>query len=291
MSQTVRPRRSALYLPGSSSKALAKVRTLPADVVIIDLEDSVAPELKVAARAAAVDAVQQGGFGYREIVVRINGLGTPWGVEDLRAVAGLAIDAVLVPKVSSAAELSVCNAVLDTAHGAASLWAMIETCAAVFRLGEIAAAAQHTRLAALVLGTNDLAREMQARLMPDRLPLLPVLTLAVAAARANALAVIDGVCNEFTDLAVFRAEAQQGRVFGFDGKTLIHPAQIEPCNAIFTPAAAELAWADSVITAFALPENAAKGAINVAGKMVELLHLEQARRIRAMAGRIRAVGV
>lgn len=288
MTQTLRPRRSALYLPASNPKALAKARTLPADVVILDLEDAVAPEHKGEARAQAVAAVAEGGFGRRELVIRANGLSTEWGADDLAAAAGAGPDAVLVPKVSSPAEVRAYDAALAAAPAHTRLWIMIETCACLPVLHDLAACAADTRLAGFVLGTNDLAKEMRARPGPERTPFLPILTMAVAAARAHGLVVLDGVCNEFRDLDRFTAEAAQGLEFGFDGKTLIHPDQIAPCNAVFSPDVGEIAWAEAVEAAFALPENAGKGAIKVDGKMVELLHLDQARRVLAVAAAIAA---
>ncbi|MGN6358269.1 MAG: HpcH/HpaI aldolase/citrate lyase family protein [Novosphingobium sp.] len=283
-----RPRRSALYLPASNAKAIAKARTLPCDVVILDLEDAVAPELKAEAREAAVAAVREGGFGKREVAIRANGIDTEWGAADLAAIAGSGADAVLVPKVSGPADIDRYQAALASAPEAMQLWTMIETCASLFALEPIAARAADTRLSLWVLGTNDLAKEMRARLTPERTPFLPVLTLAVAAARAHGLTVLDGVCNEFRDLAAFRAEAEQGLLYGFDGKSLIHPEQIAPTNEVFSPSAEELAWAHTVIAAFALPENAGKGAIRVEGKMVELLHLDQAKKLVAVAEMIAA---
>ena len=278
-----RPRRSALYLPASNAKAIAKARGLPADVVILDLEDSVAPELKDEARAAAIAAVREGGFGGREVAIRANGLDTQWGAADLAAIATSRADAVLVPKVSSVNDIARCQTALSAAPAAMQLWAMIETCACIPHLHDIAALAASTRLSLWVMGVNDLAKEMRARLTPERTPFLPILSLAVAAARAHGLTILDGVCNEFRDLAMFQAEAEQGLLFGFDGKSLIHPDQIGPCNAVFSPSAEELNWSQQVIAAFALPENQGKGAIRVDGKMVELLHLEQAQRLVAMA--------
>lgn len=288
MSQIERPRRSALYLPASNAKAIAKARTLPADIVILDLEDAVAPDAKADARTAAVAAVAEGGFGHRELAIRANGLDTPWGADDLAAIAKTSVDAVLVPKVSSPADIDHYQVALSAAHPGMQLWAMIETCACIPQLYEIAAKAHTTRLSLFVMGTNDLAKEMRAQLTPERTPFLPFLSQAVAAARANGVAVLDGVCNEFRDLDVFRAEAEQGLLFGFDGKSLIHPAQIDPCNAVFSPSEAELARARAVIAAFALPENAGRGAISVDGKMAELLHLDQAKRLVAVAERIAA---
>jgi citrate lyase subunit beta/citryl-CoA lyase len=285
-----RPRRSALYLPASNAKAIAKARTLPADVVILDLEDSVAPELKEEARAAALAAVKEGGFGNHEVAIRANGLDTPWGAADLLAIARSGADAVLVPKISTPADIARCQTALSAAPATMQLWAMIETCACIPHLNDIAALAASTRLTLWVMGVNDLAKEMRARLTPERTPFLPILSLAVAAARAHGLTILDGVCNEFRDLEVFQAEAEQGLLFGFDGKSLIHPDQIGPCNTVFSPSAEELAWAGAVIAAFALPENRSKGAIRVEGKMVELLHLEQARRLVAVAELIGAAG-
>ena len=283
-----RPRRSALYLPASNAKAIAKSRTLAADVVVLDLEDAVAPEVKLEARAAALAAAAEGGFGGRELVIRANGIDTQWGADDLHAVAASGVDAVLVPKVSSPEDIDRYETALSAAPASLQLWAMIETCASMAQLDAIAARAASTRLSLFVMGTNDLAKEMRARLQPGRTPFLPFLAMAVAAARAHGLAILDGVCNEFRDLDLFRAEAEQGLMFGFDGKSLIHPAQIEPCNAVFSPSGDELAWARAVIDAFALPQNAGKGAIRVDGKMAELLHLDQARRLVAVAERIAA---
>ena len=283
-----RPRRSALYLPASNARAIAKARTLPADVIILDLEDAVAPEMKEEARAAALAAVAEGGFGHREVAIRANGLDTPWGADDLAAIAASKADAVLVPKVSGPADIDRCQAALAGADPAMQLWAMIETCAAIPALPALAARAADSRLSLWIMGVNDLAKEMRARLTPERTPFLPFLSMAVAAARTGGIVVLDGVCNEFRDLDVFRAEAEQGLLFGFDGKSLIHPDQVGPCNAVFSPSAADLAMAEAIIAAFALPENQGKGAIRVDGKMTELLHLEQARRMVSQARQIAA---
>ncbi len=288
MDSNLRPRRSALYLPASNAKAIAKARTLACDVVILDLEDAVAPDRKDEARDAAVAAVNEGGFGHREVAIRVNGLDTPWGAADLAAIAGSLADAVVVPKVNGPEDIVVYQEVLGAAPVALQLWAMIETCRSVGNLPQIAAMADTTRLSLWIMGTNDLAKEMRAQLTPCRTPFLPFLSMAVAAARAHGIAILDGVCNEFRDLDVFEAEARQGLMFGFDGKSLIHPAQIEPCNTAFSPSEAELARASAVIAAFALPENAGKGAIQVEGKMAELLHLEQAQRLLTVFERIEA---
>lgn len=286
MSETARPRRSALYMPASNPKAVAKARALPADVIILDLEDAVAPEMKADARNAAIAAVREGGFGSREVVIRVNALDTPWGEEDMKAVSTVAPDAVLVPKVSSDTDIHAYDRLLSQADPRTRLWTMIETCASVPFLHTIAACASTTRLSLFVMGTNDLAKEMRARILPGREAFLPILVQALVAARAHGVAILDGVCNEFKDLGVFSEEAQQGADLGFDGKTLIHPDQIDPCNAIYSPSPEELEWAGAVIAAFALPENAGKGAIRVNGKMAELLHLDQAQRLQAIAEKI-----
>jgi len=288
MTITDRPRRSALYLPASNARAIEKARGLPADIVILDLEDAVAPDAKEDARLAAIAAVNEGGFVNREVAIRANSIDTEWGEADLAAIAGSKADAVLVPKVSSPRDIERYEAALASAPGHMQLWAMIETCASMFALETIAAKSADTRLSLWIMGVNDLAKEMRAQLTPERTPFLPFLSMAVAAARIHGITILDGVCNEFRDLAVFEAEARQGLLYGFDGKSLIHPAQVEPCNEVFSPGEEELAWARAVIAAFDLPENQGKGAIQVEGKMAELLHLEQARRTVAIAERISA---
>ncbi|MBS3930836.1 MAG: CoA ester lyase [Sphingomonadales bacterium] len=282
----IRPRRSVLYLPASNAKAVAKARTLAADVLVLDLEDAVAPEHKPEARAAAVAAIAEGGFGSREVVIRVNAFGTEWAEADLAAAAAAGPDAILVPKVSTIGDVRAYDAAISAAPAYTRLWIMVETCALMPRLDEVAALAGSTRLAAFAMGTNDLAKEMRAQLKPGRAPFLPILTQTVCTARAHGLLVFDGVSNEFHDMDVVRAECEQGLEFGFDGKCLIHPDQVEPCNAVFTPSPAEVAWARAVIDAFALPENAGKGAIRVEGKMAELLHLEQAQRLLGIAAAI-----
>lgn len=288
MSVADRPRRSALYMPASNAKAIEKARSLPCDVVILDLEDAVAPEAKETARAQAVEAVKAGGFGRREVVIRCNGLGTPWGAEDLAAAAAAGPDAILVPKVNDAADVARYDAAVAGAPQATRLWAMIETCLSVFRLDEIAAASKSSRLSGWVMGTNDLAKEMRARQTPDRAPFHAALGLSVAAARAYGLVILDGVYNGIDDDAGFEAICEQGVDFGFDGKTLIHPKQVDICNRVFSPTEAEVVWARAVIAAFDLPENAGKGAIRVEGKMAELLHRAQAVRLVAVADAIAA---
>jgi citrate lyase subunit beta/citryl-CoA lyase len=288
MDPIARPRRSALYMPASNPRAVEKARSLPADVVILDLEDAVAPEAKLEARAAAVAAVKAGGFGRREVAIRVNGLGTPWGADDLAAAAEAGPDAVIVPKIGSAADVVAYDAGLMSAPPTTRLWAMIETCQAMFELKAIAAASQTTRLAAFAMGVNDLAKEMKARQTPDRAAFLPFLSMAVAAARTYGLVALDGVHNEIDDLAALEAVCQQGAAFGFDGKTLIHPTHLAICNAAFAPPADEVAWARSVVEAFARPENEGKGALRVEGRLAEHLHLAEARRLLAVAAAIEA---
>ena len=271
MTDALRPRRSALYMPASNPRAIAKARSLDCDVVILDLEDAVAPEAKASARDAAVAAAREGGFGPRELVVRVNALSTPWGADDCAALAEARPAAVLVPKVDDAAAVAAYAERLD----GVPVWAMVETAASVLRLDDLAAA---LGLAVLVMGTNDLAKEMRATPGPDRLPLLGFLAQTVAAARAHGLGVLDGVNNLLDDAEGLAAECAQGARFGFDGKTLIHPAQIDACNAAFSPDATEIARAEAIVAAFADPAAAERGAIRVDGAMVERLHLDQARR-------------
>ncbi len=281
MATTDRPRRSALYLPASNPRAIDKARTLPCDVVILDLEDAVAPDAKLAARAAAIAAV--GSFGGRELVIRVNGLDTPWGADDLAAVAAAPPDAVLLPKVALPATLAAARALLGRgADGGPALWAMIETCAAILGLAALVAGGGRHGLAALVAGTNDLASELRCAPGDDRASLLPALGQIVLAARAHGLVALDGVCNRLDDTTAIERECAQGARWGFDGKTLIHPGQIAAANAAFTPDDAAVAHARAVIAAFADP--AAPGAQRIDGRMVERLHLSEARRILAVAG-------
>ncbi len=283
-----RPRRSALYMPASNAKAIDKARTLACDVVILDLEDAVAPDAKAAAREQAVAAVKAGGFGRRELVIRCNGLDTPWGADDLAAAAAAGPDAILVPKVNDAAGVQAYNAAIASAPPSTALWAMIETCASLFALPQIAAASASTRMRCWVMGTNDLAKEMRARQTPDRAPFHAALSLSVAAARMHGLTILDGVYNDIDNEPGLTAICEQGVDFGFDGKTLIHPKQVEICNRVFSPSPAEVDWAKAVIAAFALPENQNKGVIRVEGRMAELLHLSQAVQLVAVAEAIAA---
>jgi len=286
----IRPRRSVLYMPGSNARAIEKARSLPADGIILDLEDAVAPDAKEAARAQVVDAVKAGGFGRREVFVRVNGIGTPWFADDLAAFAHVAPDAILVPKIQSGEQLDhVGTRLLDMhADQRIHIWAMIETPLAVFNIVNIAAAARdsESRLSGFVLGTNDLAKETRARIVPGRAPMVPWLMACVAAAHAYGIDVLDGVYNDIGNAEGFVAECAQGRDMGFDGKTLIHPNQIEPCNAAFSPTPAEVADARNIIAAFELPENHGKGVVKLDGRMVERMHADIARRVVAIADAI-----
>lgn len=288
----IRPRRSALYMPGSNARALEKARDIPADALILDLEDAVAPDLKAQAREQVIATVTAGGYGHREVVIRTNAPGTPWFEADIAAAAKARPDAILIPKVSSAETLQRVGARLGDLKVPADIavWAMIETPLAILNAESIARAAQDpaTRLACFVLGTNDLAKETRARFVPGRGPMLPWLVTAILAARAYGIDVLDGVCNNLKDEAGYLAECEQGRDLGFDGKTLIHPGQVAGANSIFAPSEVEVAQATSILAAFALPENAGKGAIQLDGRMVELLHAEMARRTVALAGAIAA---
>ena len=282
-----RPRRSVLYMPGSNARALEKAKALPADALILDLEDAVAPDAKAAAREQVCAAVTGGGYGPRELVIRINALDTPWGEGDLAAAAAAAPDAILVPKVSTPETLTAIGMRLRRlgAPERTQVWAMIETPLAILRAEEIASAARDvdTRLACLVMGTNDIAKETRTRQVPGRAPMLPYLAIAVAAARAHELDILDGVYNALQDEAGFRAECEQGRDLGFDGKTLIHPNQIGPANEIFAPAQDEVTQARAIIAAFARPENEGKGVISLDGRMVERMHADIAARTVALA--------
>lgn len=285
-SRDSRPRRSVLYLPGSNARAIEKARILPCDVVVLDLEDSVAPETKVAARALACEAVNLGGFGPRELVVRVNGLETPWGAEDLAAVRRTAPDAVLVPKVNGPHDLAAYRQALGPAI---PLWAMIETCQAMFALDGLGRASAGEGVGCWVIGVNDLVKEMRCRPGADRAPIYPALAMSVMAARAHGLTMIDGVYNDIPDLEGLARECEQGVDLGFDGKSLIHPTHLEVANRIFSPEPEGVTWARTVVAAFAAPENAAKGVLKVDGRMVERLHLAQAQRLIAVADAIAAL--
>ena len=288
----IRPRRSVLYMPGSNARALEKAKTLPADGVILDLEDAVAPDAKEAARKQVAEAVKAGGFGNREVFIRVNGIDTQWHAEDLHAAAHAAPDAILIPKVSRSQQLEMIGRrLLDmgTAHKT-RIWAMIETPFAILNIADIAAAARdsETRLSGFVLGTNDLAKETGARIVPGRAPMTPWLMACMAAARAFGVSILDGVYNDIGNAEGFRQECLEGRDLGFDGKTLIHPNQIEPCNDAFSPGVEEIAQARKIIAAFDLPENRDKGAISLDGRMVERMHADIAKRTVAVADAIAA---
>jgi citrate lyase subunit beta/citryl-CoA lyase len=272
-------------MPGSNGRALEKARTLPADALILDLEDAMAPDAKDLARAQVCHAVKAGGFGKREVIIRINGLSTPWGDADLEAAIAARPDAILIPKVSGVRDVQHPGAQL--ADSGVSLWAMIETPRAVLDIGAIADAGGS--LACLVMGTNDLVKEMRGQHMRGRENLAVALGLAVTAARTFGLAVIDGVFNDIADAEGFGESCLQARDFGFDGKTLIHPSQIGSCNAIFAPSPEEIEVARKVISAFESPENGGKGAIALDGRMVERLHMEMARQTMALAEAVAAL--
>ncbi len=289
---SLRPRRSCLYMPGSNARALEKSRTLGADALILDLEDAVAPDAKAMARNQVAAAVKAGGFGRREVVIRVNGLATPWGAEDMIAAAEAAPDAILVPKVSTPGDVMMAAKAMREAGAPETtrLWAMMETPLAMLNADSIArtAADPASRLSVFIMGTNDLAKETRARLTPGRPSMLAWLSICVAAARAHGIEIVDGVYNDFSNEAGLRAECEQGRDFGMDGKTLIHPNQIGPCNEIFAPSSDEVHFARKIIDVFSQPANAAKGAIQIDGKMVELLHAEIAKRTVAIADAIAA---
>ncbi|HEY3813368.1 MAG TPA: CoA ester lyase [Caulobacteraceae bacterium] len=281
----IRPLRSVLFLPASNARAIEKARTLACDAVVLDLEDAVGPEHKAEARARMVEAVHAGGFQARTLVVRVNGLDTEWGEEDLFAAAGAAPDAILAPKVGDADSVEAYRLRMVQAPERTRLWAMVETCKAVMNLGEIAQAGG--RLGALVVGVNDLSKDMRRPASKDRTALHTALSLSVTAARANGLNVLDGVYNDLDDLSGFERECADGRAFGFDGKCLLHPNQIDAANRVFAPTPAEVAWARSVVDAFAQPDNADRGVLRVDGRMVERLHLEEAEQVLEAAGAAR----
>jgi citrate lyase subunit beta/citryl-CoA lyase len=274
-------------MPGSNARALEKAKTLPADGVILDLEDSVAPDAKESARQQVADLVKAGGFGTREVFIRTNGFDTSWFTDDLTAAAHAAPDGIVVPKISSPGQLeTIGQRLLDmgTDHKT-RIWAMIESPLAVFNVLSLAACARDSeaRLAGFVMGTNDLAKDTRARQVPGRWPMIGWLMNVIAAARIHGIDVLDGVYNDIADAEGFVKECEQGRDMGFDGKTLIHPNQIAPCNTVFTPSDDEVKWARTMIAAFDLPENKSKGVVSIDGKMVERLHADMAKRTVAIA--------
>ncbi|MCB1335862.1 MAG: CoA ester lyase [Roseivivax sp.] len=282
MDMRARPYRSVLYIPGSKERALEKAKTLPVDAIIFDLEDAVAVEEKPAARETLKAALAAGGYGNRVRIVRINGLDTEWGEADARAAAQMDCDAVLLPKVESAAQLDALAALV----GGKPIWAMMETPRGMLNAAEIAA---HPQMAGFVMGTNDLAKELQCRFRPDRLPMLTSLSLCLLAAKAEKIVIVDGVYNAFKDEDGLKAECDQGRDMGFDGKTLIHPAQVEIANAAFAPTEAEVDLARRQIAAFEAAEAEGQGVAVVDGKIVENLHVVTAREILAKSEAIAAL--
>ena len=286
MSTAVHPRRSVLYMPGANTRALEKARSLAADALIFDLEDAVAPDSKEAARANVVAAARSKSYGKREIVIRCNGLTTPWGRDDVLAIAGSGADAILVPKLENPRDVTDIVAMLDAAGAPPSMatWGMIETPRGFLHAEAIAAASP--RLACVIMGTNDLVKDLRAHHTPMRLPMLAALGMAMLAARAAGVAILDGVHNDIQDAEGFLAVCRQGLEMGFDGKTLIHPSQIEPCNAVFAPTDADLAMAAKIVAGFEAARAAGKGVATVDGRMIENLHVEQARRALALAAAI-----
>jgi citrate lyase subunit beta / citryl-CoA lyase len=289
-----RPRRSVLFMPGSNARALEKAKTLPADGLVLDLEDSVAPDAKGRARDQIAQAVAARPFGKREVLIRINALDTAWWREDIAMAAQVSPDGILVPKISDVEDLNGVGALLAEKGAPASVrvWAMIETARAVLHAEELASAARDpkTRLAGFVFGPNDISRETRIRMVPGRSTMIPMITHCILAARLHGIEMLDGPYSDFSNPEGFAAECRQALDLGFDGKTLIHPGQIEACNLIFTPPAAEVAQARKIIAAFELPENASRGAIQLDGQMVERLHANMAKRTIAIADAIAAMG-
>jgi len=285
----LRPRRSALYMPGANDKALEKAKSLPTDAIIFDTEDSVAPDMKVAARDKVAAAVRSGEYGSRELTIRVNSIETEWHLDDLRSAAQAGPDGIVVPKVGSAADVAAVERVIEAAGvpDHTRIWAMLETPEAVERAVEIATSSE--RLAVLIMGTNDLAKELRAALVPGRAPLLWGLARCLNAARYAGKVILDGVYNDVRDPEGFAVEAAQGAQMGFDGKTLVHPSQVEPCNSAFSPTAEEVEHSRRVIAAFDEGLAAGKGVITVDGRMIENLHVDNARRAIAIADAIAAL--
>jgi citrate lyase subunit beta/citryl-CoA lyase len=281
-----RPRRSVLYMPGANERALEKAKSIPADALILDLEDAVAPDAKADARKRVAAAAASGEYGHREVTIRVNGPGTAWHADDLRAAAEAGPDAVVVPKVESAHTVLEVERALEAAGAPdhTAIWAMAETPRAMLDARAVAAASE--RLTVLVMGTNDLAKELHAEHVPGRAPLLTGLSLALLAARETGKVILDGVYNDVKDLAGFEAECVQGRQFGFDGKTLIHPAQVEPCNRIFAPSPEQVERSRRIIEAFDEATREGRGVVTVDGRMIENLHVEEARRVLALAAAV-----
>ncbi len=275
---SIRPRRSVLYMPGSNAKVLEKAKNLACDAIIMDLEDAVAPEMKAEAREIIANALASNGYGAREIIIRTNGIKTEYFDADLKAAVAAKPNAILVPKINSRAELVEINEKIKSLNngGEIDIWAMIETPMAIMNIFDICSAAEVTPFKALVMGTNDLAKETGAILDTQRAPFLYALSASVNAAKCFDLAIIDGVYNEIQNTDGFEAQCNQGRAFGFNGKTLIHPSQIDVCNCVFAPKPEEVEFARELVAAFELPENAGKGVIKIGGKMAEILHRDMA---------------
>jgi citrate lyase subunit beta/citryl-CoA lyase len=289
MSETnLRPRRSVLYMPAANERALEKAKAIPADALIFDLEDAVAPDAKAEARARACAMFAGGGYGNREITIRANGIGTPWHDDDLAAIAKAGPDGVVVPKVNSVEDVRAIESALDRngAPDRTRIWAMLETPIAMLHAEEICSSSE--RLAVLVMGTNDLAKELHAQRVPSRHPLLGGLQLCLLAARAADKVILDGVFNDIKDTEGFLGECQVGRQMGFDGKTLIHPGQVEPCNGAFSPDADEIDLAERIIVAFEEAQADGRGVVTVEGRMIENLHVDEARRVLAIRDAIAA---
>jgi citrate lyase subunit beta/citryl-CoA lyase len=289
---TIRPRRSLLYMPGSNPRALDKARSLPADGLILDMEDSVAPDAKALAREQIGTALSQGGYGHRELIVRINALSTPWGAQDIDAISRFPVapDAVLIPKIDTARDVTEAIAAFERAGcpQSVAMWIMAETPRCILNIAEVAAA--HPRLAGMVMGTSDLSKDTRVRHTPDRLGFIAALNLCVYAARANGLTIIDGVQLDLQDEELLRASCEQGRDLGFDGKSLIHPNQVAAANAAFAPGAAEVEAAREIIAAFEKAQSQGKGVVVVNGRLVENLHVEEAKRQLALAEAIAGLG-
>jgi citrate lyase subunit beta / citryl-CoA lyase len=290
----IRPRRSLLFMPGSNARALEKARNLPADGIILDMEDSVAPEAKATARDQVSQAIAAGGFGKREVLIRTNAPDSQWWNDDSAMVAKARPDGIVVPKISSVEDLKAIADRLNALNADPSIqvWAMIETARAILHAEELAAVARdpQMRLAGFVFGPNDIARETRILMQPGRVAMIPMITHCILAARVHGIEILDGPYSDLGNIEGFGHECAQGRDLGFDGKTLIHPGQIEACNAIFTPPDEEVARARKIIAAFEQPENAARGAIRLDGQMVERLHADMAKRTIAIADAIAAMG-
>jgi citrate lyase subunit beta / citryl-CoA lyase len=286
---SLRPRRSVLYMPASNERALEKATTIPCDALIFDLEDAVAPDAKEAARERACAAASSGAYGHREVTIRCNGLDTRWGAADIAAAATSGAAAVVIPKVGSLGQLDEVSAMLLKAGAppAMRIWAMVETPRAIFDARVIAG---HHRVGCLVMGTNDLARELRADLVPGRHPLVAHLAAVILAAREAGIVILDGVYNDIQDLAGLRAECVQGREMGFDGKTLVHPGQVDVANDVWSPDEDEVAHARRVIEAFDAAVADGRGVVTVDGRMIENLHVENARRTLAVADAIAGLG-